>query len=97
MTRAALLAAALALGACAAKGPPDLRYFTCADGTGFNAELVPGAMRLHTPTGVVVLPRARGDEGTLYTNGLRSVILLPDGTARHAVGRRAWVTCRAEA
>ena len=96
MMRAALLCAALTLAACASSGPPVLRYYTCSDGSGFNAELVTGAMRLHTPTGIVVLSRTRSEEGALYTNGLRSVLLLADGTARFAVGRRAWVDCRAE-
>jgi len=96
MMRVVLAAAALVLTACASKGPPALSYYTCTDGSGFNAELVPGAMRLHTPTGIVVLARTRSDEGTLYTNGVRSVLLRADGTARFAVGRRAWVDCRAE-
>ncbi len=97
MTRIALFALALMLSACA--GPAargEMRYYTCDDSTGFNAELLGRIIKLHTATGVIELPRARGDEpGTLYSNGLRSVVILEDGSARHAVGRRAWAECRA--
>lgn len=91
----ALAALAFVLAACtgpAARG--EMRYYTCEDGSGFNAELLGRTIKLHTATGVIELPRSRSDEpGTLYSNGLRSVIINEDGSARHAIGRRAWVAC----
>ena len=95
-TLVALLAALLA--ACATTNAPrgEMRYYTCDDGSGFNAELLGRSVRLHTATGMIELPRARSEApGTHYTNGLRSVVLLDDGTARHAIGRRAWAECTA--
>ena len=95
MTRIALVALVLSIAGCvnpAARG--EMRYYTCDDGSGFNAELLGRTIKLHTATGVIELPRTRSDEpGTLYSNGLRSVIINEDGSARHAIGRRAWAEC----
>ncbi|MEX0900466.1 MAG: hypothetical protein WD081_07220 [Gammaproteobacteria bacterium] len=97
MTRVASVVLVLALAACA--GPEvrgEIRYYTCDDGSGFNAELLGRTIKLHTATGVIELPRARSDgPGTLYSNGLRSVVINEDGSARHAIGRRAWAECTA--
>jgi hypothetical protein len=53
-------------------------------------------VRLYTVTGTIDLPRIRGQDPPYYTNGLRAVIVDPDGTVRHAVGRRAWATCEVQ-
>ena len=95
--RMALVVVIALSAACA--GPAvrgEMRYYTCDDGSGFNAELLGRAIRLHTATGVIELPRTKHDApGMLYSNGLRSVVLLEDGSARHAIGRRAWAECTA--
>lgn len=95
MTRIGVAALAAVLAACV--GPAtrgEMRYYTCDDGSGFNAELLGRTIKLHTATGVIELPRSRSDEpGALYSNGLRSVVINEDGSARHAIGRRAWVEC----
>ncbi len=96
MTRIAFILLTVMLVACA--GPAirgEMHYYTCDDGSGFNAELLGRTIKLHTATGVIELPRTRSDgPGTLYSNGLRSVVIHEDGSARHAVGRRAWVACK---
>lgn len=97
MTKTSLvasMAAALALAACTATPRHgEMRQYTCADGTAFSLEVTDGWVRLHTATGSIELPRERHPEHMFYTNGLRSLIMLPDGSARHATGRRAWTDC----
>ena len=86
-----------ALGACVSTPERgEMRYYTCDDGTGFNAELLGRSVRLHTATGVIDLPRARNDgPGELFSNGLRSVVINQDGSARQAIGKRVWANCTA--
>ena len=86
-----------ALGACVSTPERgEMRYYMCDDGTGFNAELLGRSVRLHTATGVIDLPRARNDApGELFSNGLRSVVINQDGSARQAIGKRVWANCTA--
>ena len=86
-----------ALAACASTDERgEMRYYTCDDGTGFNAELLGRSVKLHTATGVIELPRARSDgPGELFSNGLRSVVINADGSARQAIGKRVWANCTA--
>ncbi|MCA1798585.1 MAG: hypothetical protein LC632_03750 [Xanthomonadaceae bacterium] len=96
-TRSVLLVLAVSVAACApvpAQRTDLIRHYECDDGSTFSLEVQGPVVRLYTVTGVIELPRQRGAEPALYSNGLRSIVVTPEGTVRHAMGRRAWTECR---
>lgn len=96
-SRMTILGAACAtLMACATwPDSGETREYRCVDGLTLRTEVTEVWVRIHTATGTVELTRARSDDdGAFYTNGVRSMILEADGSARHAIGRNAWAECK---
>lgn len=89
--------AVLVMAAVGCAGYPDsgeMREYRCDDGSTMRVEVTDVWVRIHTVTGTVELARSRDGDRTLFTNGLRSLVLEPDGSARHTIGRRAWAECK---
>ncbi len=94
--RAIMLGGACAALAACATWPDsgETREYRCDDGLTLRVEVTEVWVRVHTATGTVELARSGHDAGgALYTNGLRSLVLEADGSARHTIGRRAWADC----
>lgn len=78
-------------------GYPDtgeMREYQCDDGLTMRVEVTEVWVRIHTVTGTVELARTRDGDRMSFSNGLRSLVLEPDGSARHSIGRRAWAECK---
>lgn len=92
-----LLATALCVALAGCAGNPrqgELRQYICGDGTAFSLEVADHWVRLRTVTGPIELRRSRHEEyDDYFTNGLRSVVLYPNGAARQQVGQREWTDC----